>query len=83
VGRDLKAQPVYLSLLLWAACPPLEWAAQGPIQPDLEHLQGWGTHSSLGSSVRASLPSEYRISSSYLTWISPLLVYSHSPLSYH
>jgi len=21
-------------------------AAQGPIQPGLEHLQGWGTHSS-------------------------------------
>jgi len=27
----------------------VEQAAQGPIQPGLEHLQGRGTHTSLGS----------------------------------
>jgi len=27
-------------------CHPLGQAAQVPIQPSLEHLQGWGTHSS-------------------------------------
>ena len=27
--------------------PPAQ-AAQGPIQPSLEHLQGWGTHSFSG-----------------------------------
>ena len=25
-------------------CPPPDQAAQGPIQPGLGHLQGWGTH---------------------------------------
>ena len=30
-------------------CLPLGQAAQGPIQPDLEHLQGWVIHSFLGS----------------------------------
>jgi len=30
-------------------CPPPAQAAQGPIQPGLESLQGWGTHSSLGN----------------------------------
>jgi len=33
--------------LPWAGCPPPTQAAQGPVQPGLEHLQGWGTHSSL------------------------------------
>ena len=45
VGRDLKACPV-LCLLLWAGCHPPAQFAQGPIQPGLECLQGWGTHSS-------------------------------------
>ena len=30
--------------LPWAGCHPLDQAAQGPIQPGLEHLQGWGIH---------------------------------------
>jgi len=42
----------------WLAAPSPAQAAQGPIQPGLGHLQGWGTHSSLGSSARASPPSE-------------------------
>jgi len=29
-------------------CHPPAQAAQGPIQPGLEHLQGWGTHSFSG-----------------------------------
>ena len=28
---------------------PPDQAAQGPVQPGLMHLQGWGTHSSLGT----------------------------------
>ena len=39
------------------AAPPAQ-AAQCPIQPGLERLQGWGTTASVGSSARASLPSE-------------------------
>jgi len=31
------------------SCHPPDEAAQGPIQPGLEHLWGWGAHSSLGS----------------------------------
>jgi len=37
--------------------PPAQ-AAQGPIHPGLGHLHVWGTHASLGSSARASPPSE-------------------------
>jgi len=41
----------------WAANPQLR--AQGPTQPGLECLQGWSIlHSSLGSCVNASPPSE-------------------------
>ena len=40
--------------------PPPAQAAQGSIH-GLGHLQEWGTHSSLGSSARALLPSEQRI----------------------
>ena len=39
VGGDLQAHP--------APTHPI----YGPIHPGLEHLQGWGTHSSLGSSL--------------------------------
>jgi len=39
-------------------CPPTAQAAQGPIQPGLECLQGWGTTASLGSCARASPPGE-------------------------
>lgn len=33
----------------------------GPIQPGLEHLQRWGIHNSLGSSVKASPPTQQNI----------------------
>ncbi|EOA97032.1 hypothetical protein Anapl_17450, partial [Anas platyrhynchos] len=50
VGRDLKDHPVPppchgLGHL------PLDQVAQSPIQPGLEHLQGWGTHSFSGQPV--------------------------------
>jgi len=35
-------------------CPPPAQAAQGPIQPGLEFLQGWGTTTALGSRPSAS-----------------------------
>ena len=35
-------------------CPPPGEAAQGPIQPGLERLQGWGTTASLDSCASAS-----------------------------
>jgi len=38
--------------------PPRGQAAQDPFQPGPEHLQGWGAHTSLGSSARTSPPSE-------------------------
>jgi len=56
-GRNLKAHPVPTPLL-WAGCPTPAQAAQGPIQLGLAHLQGWSMHSSLGSSARASVPTE-------------------------
>ena len=56
-GRDLKAHPVAL-LCRGQGCPPPAQAAQSPIPPDFEHLQGWGTHSSLSSCASASSPSE-------------------------
>jgi len=52
VRRDLKDHQVPTSLP--QAGPPSppdlvrDHVAQGPIQPDLEHLQGWGIHSLSG-----------------------------------
>jgi len=40
----------------WAGCPHQLRLPRGPIQPGHGHLQGWGTHSSLGSSARAPSP---------------------------
>ena len=54
VGRDLKA--THPNPCRGQGCPPSAQAAQGPIQLGLEHLQGWGTHSSLGSCATASPP---------------------------
>jgi len=56
-GRALKAHPAP-TLCRAQGCPPPAEAAQGPIQPGLEYLQGWGTTASLGSCARASLPSQ-------------------------
>uniref|UniRef100_A0A8C9LBZ8 F5/8 type C domain-containing protein n=2 Tax=Pavo cristatus TaxID=9049 RepID=A0A8C9LBZ8_PAVCR len=56
-------KPTQFQLFAVGRSPPLAQAAQGSIQPGPECLQGWGTHSSLGSCSRASLHSEQRISS--------------------
>jgi len=45
VGLEGTLKPTQRKLLLWAACPP---PAQGPIQPGLERLWGWGVHSLSG-----------------------------------
>jgi len=37
----------------WAGLPSTSAAAQGPIQPGLEHLQGWGTTAALHSCASA------------------------------
>ena len=55
-GRDLKG-PSAPPPAMGRAAPPAQ-AAQGPIPPGLEHLQGWGTTAILGSCARASLLSE-------------------------
>jgi len=51
VARDVKDHQVP-TLLLRAGCrplnQPLNQAAHSPIQPGLEHLQGWGTHNFSG-----------------------------------
>jgi len=48
LGRDLKAHPVPSPSHGQGCHPPVQ-AAQGPIQPDLGCLPGWGTTASLGS----------------------------------
>ena len=55
VRRDLKAHliPIFCH---GQGCHSPNQAAQCSIQPGLEHFQGWVTHSSLGSSARASPP---------------------------
>jgi len=69
VGSDRSVQPhiqmghiniegIILFLNAPVALRMSDKVAQGPIQPSVEHLQGWDTHSSLGSSARASLPCE-------------------------
>jgi len=57
VGGDLKAHSVPTPAMDWLPPEP-RGVAQGPNQTGLGNLQGWGTHSSLGSSARASPPSE-------------------------
>ena len=54
VGLEETSQPIQFQALLRSGCHPPAQAAQGPIHC-LEHLQGWGTPSSLGSSARISL----------------------------
>lgn len=48
-GWKGSQNPPIPSLLLWAGCPPPSQAAQNPIQPGPELLQGWGTTVSLSS----------------------------------
>jgi len=46
-GRDLKAHPFPIPCHGQGHLPP-HHVAQSPIQPGLEHLQGWGIHSFSG-----------------------------------
>ena len=55
VGKDLKDHPVPAPCH-GQGCPPPAQAAQGPIQPGFECLQGWGTTASLGSCASSSPP---------------------------
>ena len=51
VGRDLKDHQLQPPCCRQDHQPPylvLDQAAQGPIQPGFEHLQGWGIHSLSG-----------------------------------
>ena len=45
VGRDFKDHSVPIHCC-GQGCRPLDQAAQGSMQTGLEHIQGWGTHSS-------------------------------------
>ena len=50
-GRDPKDPRVPIPCHRQGRQPPhliLDQAAQGPIQPGLEHLQGWGIHNFSG-----------------------------------
>ena len=49
LGWKGPQSPHHLSPCHWQGCPPPAQAAQGPIQPGFERLQGWGTTASLGS----------------------------------
>ena len=50
--EGLIAHPIP-TLCQGQGCPPPAQVAQGPIQPGLECLQGWGTHSLSMQSVPA------------------------------
>jgi len=50
VGRDLKDHPVPTPCH-GQEYHPLDQVAEGPIQPGLEHFQGWGIHSFSGQPV--------------------------------
>ena len=52
VGMDLKAHPAPSPCR--EQCHPTAQAAQGPIQPGLECLRGWGTHSFSGQLIAKS-----------------------------
>ena len=48
-GRDIKVLPVLIPWHPWGqGCRSQDQIAQDPIQPALEVLQGWGTHSFSG-----------------------------------
>ena len=55
VGRDLimNLQPPHHRYSHQLPCLILDQAAQGSIQPVLEHLQGWGIHNLSGQPVPA------------------------------
>lgn len=47
LGRDLKDNPVSM-VLPWTGTPSIKGSLPELHQPDLEILQGWGTHSISG-----------------------------------
>lgn len=47
IGRDLKGHRVPTPSCGQTHLPP-DQVAQSPIHPDLEHFQGWSTHSFSG-----------------------------------
>ena len=69
-GLEGASKPTQPNPCRGQGCPPPAQAAQGPIQPGLERLQGWGTTASLGSCASASLPSDF-----------PLISHLHYPSS--
>jgi len=48
-GLEETLLPIQFQPLPSAGCFPPAQAAQGPLRPHLEHLQGWGIHNSLGN----------------------------------
>jgi len=48
LGLEGTLKLTQFQLLPWAGCPPPAQTAQGPVQPGLECLQGWGIHSCSG-----------------------------------
>ena len=76
IGRGFKDHQVPTPLLqagLPTATSVLDQIVQGPIQPELEHLQGWGIHNLSGQPVptphhshRKELPSDIQLKSSLL-----------------
>ena len=52
LGLEGTSKPTLPQPLLWTVLSPPAQAAQGPIQPCPEHLQGWSTTASLGSLCR-------------------------------
>ena len=57
VGLEGTSQPTQFQLPAVGWVPPTGSGSQDPIQPSPEHLQGWGSPTSVGSSVRAEVPS--------------------------
>ena len=47
-GLERIPKPTLPQPLLWAGTPPTHQAADSPIEPGLEHCQGWGIHSFSG-----------------------------------
>ena len=56
LGRKGTQSPSSPNPVLWTGLFTTSSGCPGPIQPGLEHLQGWGTTASLGSSASASPP---------------------------
>ena len=48
IGLEQTLNPIKFHLAAMGWLPPPAQAAQGPIQPGLEHFQGWGIHSFFG-----------------------------------